>query len=439
MTEGTSLSLDLLVAGADAVALGPGDSPSADGLEPLEQRLVGVERRLRELDDDRETSPEHATGDGRLDEPGREDAALDDDIAATEEQLAAAKADEARLITELEALSEGPSHPPGGEADADPADRERELEEARRRRRHAQAELDAATTTATVLRLGIERSIGDGPAWMRWVQPVALAVASASVLVAVALLTSGVSRAGIAVAVVALLSAAASLVLPTRPLREPQDVTRMRTRLEQADEDIRFWDGELSAQTERATAIASSLGLPADVGDDAFRHLGPTNGDRAAARVGEAPGANRGINDGVEARTRELSVARNTASAAAERVTALRRERDLRTDRTAPTAGAVGTEAGAAGATCSLRAVLRQEHRGLADELNRRRWTHDRRAVATWLLAHSAAGPTPPAHAAEPPDATVDPPVDPPEVRTTGRTPEHPVDPGIRVLVTPAE
>ena len=55
----------------------------------------------------------------------------------------------------------------------------------------------------------------------------------------------------------------------------------MRTRLEQADDDIRYWDGELSAQAERVAAIAGPLGLPADVGEDDLRHLGPTSGGLA--------------------------------------------------------------------------------------------------------------------------------------------------------------
>jgi exonuclease SbcD len=455
VTEGTSLGLDLLVA-----------TRPVDDLGELVRRLADVERHLLELDIEAGRPPGHDSGDPARAGEG-DHSALDDDIIATEAQLDAARADEARLLHELDALASDDDAPastamaaagtgqtssdqeqadggPGRPMDA--ADRQQELGEALRRRHHAQAELDAATTTATVLRLGIERSVGDGPAWLRWVQPVALAVASASVLVAVALLTSGVSRAGIAVAVVALLSAAASLVLPARPLREPQDVTRMRTRLEQADDDIRFWDGELSARAERAAAIAGPLGLPADVGEDDLRHLGPASADRSATGVDDASGANRGT----EVRTRELSVARNTASAAAERVAALRRERDERDGRADPTAqtvreaGTAGAGAGAevkaatADATCSPRAVLHQEHRGLADELNRRRWTLDRRAVATWLLAHSAARAAQPAHAAGPPDEPVGPSVDP-SAPTGGRAPERPVDPGIRVLVTPAE
>ena len=445
VTAGTSLGFDLLLAddetitGGDAAPVQP-----ADGLAALEDRLDALEQRLRTLDldggpptadhsPDRSADGEHdgqrrrarsiqpagtdarsisAGPNGRQVEPADRPALQEDleedveeDIAATEEQLAVARADEARLVAELDALEARAAARAGAAPGREGAAFD-QLAEALRRRREAEVELDAATTTATVLRLGLERSIGSRPSWLRWVQPVALVVASAAVLVAVALLTSGVGRAGIGVALIALASAAAALFLPTRPLREPPDVARMRVRLERADADIRFWNEEVATQAEAAAATAATLGLPADAGEDDLRRLEPPDT------------GGLGIQASIAVHNRELQVARNRATAASgadrqpqPRVGRRRRRRRHR------------AEGGAAG-TVSARALLVQERRGLVDELNRRHWMLDRLAVARWLLA-----PTPLRH----PDDT-----EPPD---TGGSGEHgaAAEPAIRVLVTPAE
>jgi hypothetical protein len=317
-----------------------------------------------------------------------EQAMIDDDLEVTQEQLAAAQAEERRLTEELTALSARPAPmgPGGGQMDERAAIDA--VREALHRHREAEEAVEAAGDTASVLRWGLERSAAAGRPWLSWIQPAALAIASGLVLVAVVLLTQGVNEAGIIVAALALASAIIALVLPARPLGVGPDVERMRLRLERAEEDSRRWADEARARSAHLAGCAAAAGLPDAVTDALLQ--------RREAELA----AGLDVREAIAAREQQREVARNTMVAARERVESLRAQhRDVQ--RRAEEREATSTtqqpvpprsEAAAGGSDDSQDgAELRQERRGLAEELNRRRWELDRLTVARWLLSGAAA------------------------------------------------
>jgi hypothetical protein len=194
-------------------------------------------------------------------------------------------------------------------------------------------------------------------------------------------------------------SAVVALVLPARPLGAGPEVERMRLRLGQAEDDRRRWAEEVRARGARVAACASAAGLPAGF-------------DAAVLQRREAElAAGLDAREAVAAREQQRTVARNTASAARERVGSLRaQQRELRrrvedrqvaraalqptdtsdTSNTSNTSDSSDSSDSSDASGTSDEVVLQQERRGLLEALNRRRWELDRLTVTHWLLTEVA-------------------------------------------------
>jgi hypothetical protein len=347
-----------------------------------------------------EEAGEHALAAAEL---AAEREALDDDLAATEASVAAARADEQRV--------------PGGSAPAGPLPSARRLsadgvaldrlEAALAARDAAAGEAVAAANTAAVCRRAVAARRPARPRVPAWAQPALLLLAVGLVGLAVVLLAGDASGWAVVVAVGAASTAVVALLVPGRPSRPalPVSVEQLDRRRQRAESDQRRWEAERSARSAAVEELALHLGLSADVAvDDLVRRRDEQQ--RALESRLRSEDADR-----------RRTVARNTGDAAGERHRQLLGQRAVLEARLETVAHAWATwrkahdlpawsvpddavecyRAVAAGlpAPGDDPAELRQLRQGLLEELGRRTRELDRLALARWLLRRAAAAPSP--------------------------------------------